>query len=135
MYYLLLIPLLLVGYKTSLKFKILVKTLCIICRMVLIKCLYYLDPRVRKLEKNKFEISYVIGSKLYKFQTKIKRGPATVLQVVDKDYNDITKLIKPYLGPNRDFHNITYLKKDSISLRNSPNLLQEFTKFATRVRR
>ena len=108
MYYLLLIPLLLVGYKTSMKFKIIVKTMLLVCRIMFMRCLQYFDPRVWKLSKNKFEINYVLGNKLYKFQTKIKRGPATVLQIIDKDYNDVTKLVKPWLGPNRDFHNIKY---------------------------
>ena len=108
MYYLLLIPLLLVGYKTNLKFKILIKAMLLLCRIMLLKCIAYFDPRVIKLEKNKYEINYVIGNKLYKFQTKIKRGPSMVLQVIDGEYNDITELIKPYIGPNRDFHNIKY---------------------------
>ena len=73
-----------------------------------IRCLQYFDPRVRKLSKNKFEINYVLGNKLYKFQTKIQRGPENILQVIDKDYNDVTKFVKPWLGPNRDFHNIKY---------------------------
>ena len=61
MYYLLLIPLLLVGYKTSMKFKIMVKAMLLVCRIMFINCLQYFDPRVRKLSKNKFEINYVLG--------------------------------------------------------------------------
>ena len=112
MYYLFIIPLLLVGYKTNLKFKILVKTFVILSRIFFIKCLQYLDPRVMNLGKNKFEIQYVLDNKLYKFQTKIKRGPSVVLQAIDEDYNDVTDLIKPWLGPNKDFHNNKYRPMD-----------------------
>ena len=108
MYYLLLIPLLLVGYKTNMKFKIMVKAMLLVCRIMFIRCLQYVDPRVTKIGKNKYQINYVLGNKLYKFQTKIQRGPASILQVIDKDYNDVTKLIKPWLGPTRDFHKIKY---------------------------
>ena len=108
MYYLLLIPLLLVGYKTNLKFQIMIKAMLLVCKIILLECIQYFNPRVIKLGKNKYEINYIIGNKLYKFHTKIKRGPSTILQIIDENYNDVTKLIKPYLGPNKDFHNIKY---------------------------
>ena len=108
MYYIFLIPLLLVGYKTNLKFKIMIKAILLLCRIILLKCMAYFDPRVVKLGKNKYEINYVLSNKLYKFQTNIQRGPSIVLQVIDGEYNDVTKLVKPYFGPNKDFHNIKY---------------------------
>ena len=108
MYCLLLIPLLIVGYKTNLTLQIIIKSMLLLCKIILLKCIQYFDPRVIKIGKNKYEINYVIGNKLYKFHTKIKRGPSTVLQIIDEDYNDVTKLVKPYLGPNRDFHKIQY---------------------------
>lgn len=108
MYCLLLIPLILVGYKTNLKFKILVKTVLLTCKILTLKCIEYFDPRVSKLGKNKYEIKYIIGNRMYKFHIKKSRGPSSILQIIDENYNDVTKLVKPYLGPNNNFHNIKY---------------------------
>lgn len=49
-------------------------------------------------------ISYTVNGKLYKIETKIKKGPDSVLLVMDENLEDITDEITPFLGINEDWH-------------------------------
>lgn len=63
-----------------------------------------LNKSIVKIDKNKYEITYVINGKLYKMLVSPTRGPALVLQVSNELQNDITDEIIPFLGPNYNFH-------------------------------
>ena len=111
-YCLLILPLIYLGYKRNFKFKIMVLSLKLVLKMMMISLLEYLDPRLTKLNKNKYIVSYVLNKKLYKLHCKVQRGPNSILQVIDQDSNDVTSLFNSWLGPNRDFHNQAYTPKD-----------------------
>jgi len=65
----------------------------------------YMNNSVIKLDKNKYQVSYIINGKLYKMIVTPSRGPMPILCITDKYENDITEKIIPYLGPNNDWHN------------------------------
>ena len=111
-YCLLILPLMYLGYKKNLKFKIMVMSLKLVLKMMMISLLEYLDPRITRLDKNNYIVSYVLNKKLYKLHCKVHRGPNSILQVIDQDSNDVTRLFNSWLGPNRDFHNQAYTPKD-----------------------
>mgnify|MGYP006252684663 CR=1 FL=1 len=111
-YCLLILPLIYLGYKKNLKFKIMILTLKLLLKMMVISLLEYLDPRLIKVNKNKYIVSYVLNNKLYKLHCKIRRGPTPVLQVIDQDLNDVTLLFYPWFGSNNDFHKQMYTPKD-----------------------
>jgi hypothetical protein len=80
-------------------------TIYLVCKHSLLQ---KLNQSIEKIDKNTYEITYSIGSRLYKFRTKTQKGMSNILQVIDSDNNDVTEFIELYLGPYRDFHNIEY---------------------------
>jgi len=65
---------------------------------------------VENVGGNQFDVHYVLGNQLYKFRIEGRKGPSQtkVLQVIDRDNNDVTRDIVPYLGPKEDWHRIVY---------------------------
>lgn len=68
----------------------------------------YLNRSVKCVGKNKYEISYVVNGILYKIVVQSKRGPKTILQVINDKDEDITEVFQQYFGPNEDFHGQNY---------------------------
>ena len=82
--------------------------LCV-CSSIILKSLYlrlwlYLDNTVIRIDKNIYEITYIINGKIYKMIVKPKIGPPNVLLICDEYDNDVTSKICPYIGPNENFH-------------------------------
>lgn len=80
-----------------------------LCFYIIGKTLYhrvwqFLNRSVKNIGKNKYEVSYVINGILYKFIVTCKRGPKTILQVVNDKDEDITDIFQQYAGPNEDFY-------------------------------
>jgi len=73
--------------------------------------LHYLDNSLTKIDKNKYELKYVINGKLYKKIIKPNRGPIPVISVANEIGYDVTEEILPYMGPNNDFHNEKFTPK------------------------
>ena len=65
----------------------------------------YLDNSVTKIDKNKYELKYIINGKLYKKIIIPERGPIPVISVINENGLDVTEEILPYMGPNNNFHN------------------------------
>lgn len=63
-----------------------------------------LDQALRKYGRNNYELSYVINDNLYKIIIRSRRGPPKILAVIDENNNDISDIVRPYMGPNEDFH-------------------------------
>jgi len=68
----------------------------------------YLNDSIKKLDKNKYEVSYVINGKMYKMIVNPKRGPLPFIMVKNEKNEDVTDIISPYLGPNNDWHTKKY---------------------------
>jgi hypothetical protein len=83
-------------------------SLKMICQSLYKSFIQYMDNSVIKVDKNKYEISYIINGKLYKMIIKPLRGPSCVLDIRDDKNNDVTEHIIPYLGPNEDWNNTQF---------------------------
>ena len=94
------------GYFTILRI-----SLYMILKALWINILQYCNNTVVKLDKNTYEISYVINGKLYKILIKSKKGPRKVLLVSDETQTDISDLVVPYLGPEENFHGLEITPK------------------------
>ena len=73
--------------------------------------LQYMNNSVVKINKNTYEVSYIINNKLYKMIVRPERGPKSVTNIFDENDDDITHEIEPYLGPNNDFHGHKFTPK------------------------
>ena len=101
--------------------------------MLILRVSYYLilqklNKSVIQLNKNTYEITYMLKNKIYKFRTSVRRGPTNaVVEILgstkegeesgsegggrETTYEE-AKEIEPYLGPNLNFHNIFYTPAD-----------------------
>jgi len=52
---------------------------------------------VEQLGKNKYSVTFIIGGKIYKIMVKHTLEPSPILQIYDKESNDITDQVEPYL--------------------------------------
>jgi hypothetical protein len=53
---------------------------------------------VKKVDKNMYEVSFVIGSKVYKVFVEHSRNPSDILQIVSDGDEDVTELYEPFLN-------------------------------------
>jgi hypothetical protein len=70
-----------------------------------ISFLQYINTSVKKLDRNIYEMRYVVNGRLYKMVVIPKRGPTPVLQISNDEDIDVTSQILPYMGPQYDWHN------------------------------
>lgn len=89
-------------------FMILWVSVYMICQSLYINFIQYINSTVKKIDKNKYEITYIINGKTYKMIVKQKRGPKKVLMVYDENQEDISREIFSYLGPEENFHGKIY---------------------------
>jgi hypothetical protein len=85
----------------------------IVSTQMILKSLYlsfiqYMNNSIVKIDKNNYELSYIVNGKLYKILIKPNRGPIPILCVRNENNNDVTNEILPYLGPNNDWHGKEY---------------------------
>ena len=92
-------------------FNIMWVSLSLVIKAVWINILQYINTTVFQLDKNKYEITYIIKGKKYKMIVKPIRGPAKVLLVYDENQEDVSHLIVPYIGPEEDWHGRVYTPK------------------------
>jgi len=98
-----------VSKKYDSRFLITIVSLYMIFKRLYLYFIQYMNNSVVKIDKNSYEVSYVINNKIHKMIVKPSRGPRTILKVLDEEETDITDEIEPFFGPNHDFHkqNIT----------------------------
>jgi hypothetical protein len=70
--------------------------------------LQFINNSVKKVDKHRYEVSYVINGRLYKMIVRNIRGPCPVLLIVDDNNEDVTDVIVPYMGAGRDFHKFKF---------------------------
>lgn len=98
----------LVSTSQKTKLAIITVSLKLIFQAIWISLLQYINKTVRKVSRNKYEISYVIEGKLYKLIVTVTRGPSPVLQVINNSNEDVTNKIMPYIGPDYNWHNCQF---------------------------
>ena len=55
---------------------------------------------LKKIGRNTFEITYCVNGKVFKMVIEVKRGPGSVLQVIDENSEDVTEKVESYLNCN-----------------------------------
>lgn len=101
----------LVAISNKNKLKIILISLKMILQVLYLSFLQYMNSSIRKINRNTYEISYVVSGKMYKMLVTPKRGPAPVLQVSDSGDNDVTSEILQYMGPSYNWHGNTVTPK------------------------
>lgn len=79
-------------------------SLCLLCRVLYLSFLQYMNSTIVKLGRNKFLVTYVINGRPYTMVVEPMRGPSPVLQVISDEEEDVTNKVLPYLGPRYDWH-------------------------------
>jgi hypothetical protein len=98
----------LVSTSQKTKLAIITVSLKLIFQALWITFLQKVNKTVRKINRNKYEITYNIEGKMYKLVVNVTRGPSPVLQIINDTNDDVTSQIMPYLGPNYSWHNTTF---------------------------
>lgn len=93
------------------KFKIMYVSCQLIIKAIYLSLIQKMNNSVKKLDRNVYEVSYLINGKVYKMVVTPIRGPSPVLQISNDSYIDVTDIVIPYLGPRYDWHNITLSPK------------------------
>jgi hypothetical protein len=89
-----------------------VVVLKVLMKYIYLKLLQKMYITVCHLHKNNYEIQYVLHDKIYKFRTKVKRGPSRLFMILDHEANDVTDEVRSYMGPNEDFHGQSVCPRD-----------------------
>ena len=92
-------------------FNIMWVSLSLVIKALWINILQYINNNVFQLDKNNYEITYIIKEKTYKMIVKPIRGPSKFLIVYDENQEDVSHLIMPYIGPEEDWHGRVYTPK------------------------
>jgi hypothetical protein len=98
----------LVSVKHRNKCSIITVSIGMILKSLYLSFIQYLNNSVKKINKNQYEVSYIINGKLYKMVVSPMRGPAQILQIIDHNENDVTDNILCYVGPRYDWHNTKF---------------------------
>lgn len=81
--------------------------------MVINNWVEYFFPS-HKIEKyrNHYVVPYKYGTQSYKILCKRNRTRQRILKIVDHQNEDVTEIVKPYMGPNMDFHGMQLSPND-----------------------
>lgn len=90
------------------KLSIIIISLKLIFQAIWVSFLQSTNKTVKKINKNKYELTYVVEGKVYKLIVNVTRGPSPVLQIIDNLNNDVSSEITPFLGPNYNWHNTQF---------------------------
>jgi hypothetical protein len=88
--------------------KIIYISIIIILQSIYINICQYFNKSLKQINKNTYELTYVIRGNIYKIIIPLKFGPNDILLIFDENLNDITDIIMPYFGPCNNFHGNDY---------------------------
>ena len=72
----------------------------------------YVFHNSKRVGKNIYEIEYTINCKSYRFLVKYKQGPSKYKSFMKDESTDVSERVMPFLGPNDNFHGISYTPQD-----------------------
>jgi len=101
----------LVAISNKNKIKIILISLKMVMQVLYLSFLQYMNSSIRQINRNTYEISYVVSGKMYKMLVTPRRGPTPVLQVSDSANQDVTSEIIQYMGPSYNWHGNTITPK------------------------
>jgi len=65
-----------------------------------LQLIQYLTDSVKKIDKNHYQVTYVINGKLYKMIVKPERGPAEYDEILNEKNENIIEEVLTYYGPH-----------------------------------
>jgi hypothetical protein len=65
---------------------------------------------LKLISRGIYELRYTYNDIEYAIILPVKRGPKRISCIKDAYDNDITSIMKPYLGPNEDFHSTSLFR-------------------------
>lgn len=71
-----------------------------IFKFLYLQTLQYLTNTVVKIDKNSYEITYLINGKIYKMVVKTERGPLSYYKILNDKNENIIDEISQYYGPH-----------------------------------
>lgn len=105
----------------------------IIMKTMYLVIVQYFNNTIVHKDKNLFELTYTVGGSMYKMLIRVKRGPRKLIYAFDQDGKDVTDLLQMYLGPNDDFHHVTftpdYFDKETITVNLNDGTEHTFSRF------
>ena len=94
----------LVSVKHKKKYKIILISIQLLCKAIYVSFLQYMNNSVKKLDKNNYELTYVVEGNIYKYRFRIRRGPKPIIMASNESNDDISNEIISLLGPQWDWH-------------------------------
>ena len=85
-------------YKSTIIIKIM--SVYMIFQFFYLQILQYLTNTVVKIDKNTYEITYIINGKIYKIVVKTERGPLNYYKILNDKQENIIEEIIQYYGPH-----------------------------------
>jgi hypothetical protein len=101
----------LVSYNHDSAIMIRLVSLSIILKSYYLSFIQIINNSVIKLDKNTYEVSYIVNEKLYKMIVSHSKGPPIILCILNENEDNITDEITPYFGPNNDWHKRKFTPK------------------------
>jgi Family of unknown function (DUF5772) len=98
----------LVATQHSSRFMVLYVSILMVIKMWWMNFLQYSNNTIEIYDKKSVNISYILDGRLYKLYVKRRRGPVLVLLVTDENNEDVSDLVIPYMGPERNWHNTVF---------------------------
>jgi len=99
----------LVSHTHKSTFMITIVSIKMFLQMYYDSVIQYLNNSVIKLDKNMFEVTYIINGKEYKMVVKPKKGPCPIADIFDEKGDSCYERIIPYLiKPNHEFNTGLY---------------------------
>ena len=94
----------LVSTKNKGKIRVVWISIKLLFQALYISFLQYMNNSLVRIDKNTYELTYVVSGKVFKNRFKIKRGPKPILLVSDENEEDVTDVVLPYFGPENNWH-------------------------------
>jgi len=88
-----------------------IKSSLMISKMLYTSFIQYMTNNIKKINKNTYELSYVLNGKQFKILIKEYKGPKIISYVTDDKDNDISDRFLELFGPSNDFHNTVFTPK------------------------
>lgn len=94
----------LVATKYDRKLDIYLHSLDIVRKMYWINFLEWLNNNIEHKDKKTVIVSYTVHDNVYKFVSKLRPGPEKISHITDENNQEVSELVKPFMGPREDFH-------------------------------
>ena len=85
-----------------------IKSSLMISKMLYMSFIQYMTNNIKKINKNTYELTYVLNGKQFKILIKDYKGPKMISYVTDDKDNDISDRFLELFGPSNDFHNTVF---------------------------